>query len=175
MRDEKPSKSDNFIIDELHSDDWSRQRAVRLRALQRDPDAFGSTIERERDFEEGRWRARLEGAVATLLARRVEDGADVGMLVLADASAWGEPGDVGVFGVWVAPEVRGCGVGRQLMQAALDIARAHGGRRAVLEVGDHNAGAIALYEAMGFLRTGRVTRMDAPREHITEHERALVL
>lgn len=40
-------------------DDWALWRDLRSRVLVTDPDAFGSTLEREQAFTESDWRARV--------------------------------------------------------------------------------------------------------------------
>lgn len=77
--------------------------------------------------------------------------------------------------MWVAPGYRGRGVGHALVAAVAAWARSAGHRRLRLEVADHNAQAVRLYERAGFIATGAHGRLPPPRDHITEHERALVL
>src|SRR3954452_8807907 len=55
-------------------DDWASLRDVRLRALADAPEAFASTLEKERSVAEDEWRGRTRG---TFLAH--EDGRIVGM------------------------------------------------------------------------------------------------
>lgn len=50
----------------------------------------------------------------------------------------------------VAPEARGSGVGRALMQGALDAFRARNGRELFLESSSKLGPALALYESVGF-------------------------
>lgn len=50
----------------------------------------------------------------------------------------------------VAPEARGTGVGRLLMQGALDTFRASGGHELFLESSSKLGPALALYESVGF-------------------------
>ena len=61
-------------------------------------------------------------------------------------------------GGWLATGIleawRGIGLGRRLMAAALDAARARGFERLELDVYATNTRAIALYERMGFVREG---------------------
>jgi GNAT superfamily N-acetyltransferase len=52
--------------------------------------------------------------------------------------------------MYVAPEVRGKGVGRRLVAALEAEARVLGVRRLVLETGTRQAAALALYQATGF-------------------------
>jgi len=51
----------------------------------------------------------------------------------------------------VAPEARGHGVGRRLLQASLETYRALGGRELFLESSSRLAPAIRLYESAGFV------------------------
>ena len=54
----------------------------------------------------------------------------------------------------VHPEVRGCGVGRSLVEAVADESRLRGARRLMLEMREGNP-ALALYAATGFGEIGR--------------------
>jgi ribosomal protein S18 acetylase RimI-like enzyme len=154
-------------------DDWARVREIRLAALADAPDAFATTLEEDRARPDSTWRERLERpGVLHLLARAEHpDGEvrDAGLTVVAPASD--RPEEAAIYAVWVAPWARGRGVGRALLEAA--IRRSTGTYdRLVLDVGDHNEGAIRLYERLGFVPTGRTTTLPPPREHVTEHERA---
>lgn len=59
-----------------------------------------------------------------------------------------------VLNVAVAPEQRGRGVGRLLMQHSVGLAREKGAEYLALEVRASNVAAISLYESFGFKRTG---------------------
>jgi ribosomal-protein-alanine N-acetyltransferase len=54
----------------------------------------------------------------------------------------------------VHPDARGKGLGRALLQAAINKARALGALTMFLEVGADNPHAIALYTALGFAKVG---------------------
>lgn len=58
-----------------------------------------------------------------------------------------------IANVAVHPHFRRQGIAQRLMQATLDYIRAHGGRQAILQVDDENAGAIQLYRQLGFEHT----------------------
>ncbi len=58
-----------------------------------------------------------------------------------------------IANVAVHPDFRRQGIAWQLLRAALDHIRACGGRQAILQVDDDNAGAIALYRRLGFEHT----------------------
>jgi ribosomal protein S18 acetylase RimI-like enzyme len=158
-------------------DDWQRARDLRLAALADAPDAFWATLDDERDDLELVWRARLGRDDATTLAVRLDDGggrtADAALATVLPAHH--QPQHAGLVSVWVAPRARGRGVGRALVHAAIVVARGRGFRRLVLDVGDHNTPAMALYTSLGFVPTGRRGAFPPPRDHITEHELALDL
>ena len=83
--------------------DWKTVRDVRLAALAESPAMFGSTLARERLFDEPTWRTRT---VHTAVAWRGD--AAVGIA----GWRWTEP-DVAadVVSMWVSPDARGTGAG----------------------------------------------------------------
>ncbi|MCB9825502.1 MAG: GNAT family N-acetyltransferase [Planctomycetes bacterium] len=152
--------------------DHALVREVRLRALREDPDAFGSTFEHEKDRTPEEWAAFAgREHAATFLA--LAAGRPVG---IAGGSPYRPPSTkIGLFGMWVAPEARGRGVGGRLVDAVVAWAREAGHRRLYLDVGDANPGAVRLYASRGFEPTGVTGAVDAERPHITEHERVVDL
>jgi len=159
------------MIERVREEAYERVRELRLRALRDAPDAFLSTYEREIAMTPDQWRARLGPGTVTFLGRR--EGADVGMV--SGIPHPEHPGDAALVAMWVAPEARGAGLGGALVAAVVDWARAGGYRRVRLDVADANEPAIRLYARMGFAPTGSVTVMPPPREHVTEHEQAMIL
>lgn len=152
--------------------DWPLYKAVRLRALEQDPDAFGSTLERELEQPEAFWRVRLERSHLTLIAL---DPHDAPIALAALASAWTGAQDAGLYQVWLHPQARGAGLAHTLLTQLIDFARKQGFARIVLEVGQHNEPARRLYARLGFEPTGHTSAMPPPREHIKELELALEL
>ena len=163
-----------FSIERMHPDGWERVRAVRLRALADTPDAFGTTLAESEAMPVERWRERLEAeADATFLAS--DRAGDIGLVVGRPWEFSEDPGAVGLFAMWVAPEARGRGVGGALVDAVVDWAKHSGYARVFLDVADQNAPALALYESKGFVPTGKTATLPEPRQHVLEHERVLVL
>lgn len=77
--------------------------------------------------------------------------------------------------MWVDPDWRGQGVASRLVDAVIEWARQRGKPRILLDVGDGNAAAIALYQSKGFEPTGKVGFLPPPRSHLSEHQRVKVL
>lgn len=91
---------------------------------------------------EGSWPEMFGGYVW------IEDGRVVGNVTVQRADSHARRWQIA--NVAVAPEYRGRGIGRMLMEAALDYIRAHEGTWAVLQVRADNAIARRLYEQLGF-------------------------
>jgi ribosomal protein S18 acetylase RimI-like enzyme len=67
-----------------------------------------------------------------------------------------------ISNVGVLPEYRRRGLARQLLQAALELIRARGGKKAILDVIDGNLPAVRLYESLGFERFSGTTDLFLP-------------
>lgn len=137
------------ILHVVTADDWPLWRDARLAALADAPHAFKSRLADWADGGERRWRSRFEmpGAYNVLALR---EGRPVGV-------ASGVPGDNGVSdlrSVWVSPDLRGRGVGDQLVSAVERWARRAGATTLRLTVIPGNEPAIALYRRNGFALTG---------------------
>lgn len=131
--------------------DAADYRALRLRALREHPEAFTSSFE-EDELKPLDWtRKRLsEGSVLGAF----EDGRLIGILgVSVDPRR--KVRHIGeVFGMFVAPEYGGRGVGRALLDACIARARDAGLEELRLTVTAGNARAQTLYEHAGFRAFG---------------------
>ncbi len=142
-------------IRSLGGTEWRAYRDLRLRALADSPDAFGSTLERERDRPDAEWAARVSsGASSELdLPLVAEEGAElVGLAwgkIIASASDTAH-----VFQMWVAPECRGQGLGVELLTTIIGWAREANARRLVLGVTCGDTSAQRLYTRAGFKSLG---------------------
>ena len=63
-------------------------------------------------------------------------------------------GEAEILTLAVAPAARGRGLGRGLLQAAINKAQALGAQTMFLEVGADNPHALALYAGLGFVKVG---------------------
>mgnify|MGYP003647940240 CR=1 FL=1 len=68
----------------------------------------------------------------------------------------------GYLGIQLAQRYRGKGIGRKLMQAAIDDARSYGFEVIELTVFQSNIAAIELYEKLGFKHTGYGKSIELP-------------
>jgi ribosomal protein S18 acetylase RimI-like enzyme len=128
-------------------------RDVRLAALRDAPMAFGSTLAREAAFEPQEWERWTAASAAgehqaTFI---VEPAAGLAIGVL-DGD---DPLLAHLYSMWVAPQARGTGAGRALVEAVIAWAGERGARRLTTSVTQGNVAAAALYEAAGFADTGR--------------------
>ena len=138
-------------------DEWERVRALRLRALEDAPEAFGSTLAEERALERRddwvAWISGWEGATNVLyVAEAAVDRAWVGMAV---GSRTGEEPSAHLYAMWVDPVWRARGLGARLVQEVLAWAGSWGARSVVLGVTETNDPAARFYERLGFADTGR--------------------
>jgi ribosomal protein S18 acetylase RimI-like enzyme len=98
-----------------------------------------------------------EGEMTVLLGGERPDGL---ALFRLRPSIWGDSLDAYLEELYVAPARRGQGIGRALLEAAIDAAREAGAMRMELVTGETDTAARALYESCGF--TNREGRPDGP-------------
>jgi ribosomal protein S18 acetylase RimI-like enzyme len=128
----------------LGGDDWQTYQQIRLAALQDAPDAFASSYDDEKGYDEAFWRLRVERSTRLVAS---SDDESVGIVSVGQAS---EPDVAELFGMWVAPALRGQGVAWQLTQAAAQHARDEGQRALKLWVSTDNGRAVAFFSSAGF-------------------------
>jgi GNAT superfamily N-acetyltransferase len=135
------------VIRQTTPGDWKVLRAVRMRALADSPEAFLDTVEQASSFPESLWRARAtpNGSQACFLR---EDGAGMVSCFVA-----GDPSTVFLVAMWLAPDLRGTGVARELVDRVVGWARERDAARVALSVEPGNDRAARLYEKCGFAET----------------------
>ncbi len=154
----------DVLIRTISGDEWRLWRSLRLRAVEESPESFRSTLVEESAEADESWRDLIGKTAANplgLLLVAESDSDPVGMLFgRLDEEA--ELLDVGAM--WVDPEVRRHGIGRGLIDAALDWGRAAGAKRAELWVTCGSEAAERLCADAGFATTSEVEplRTDSP-------------
>jgi ribosomal protein S18 acetylase RimI-like enzyme len=130
-------------ITRLTESDWRVFAIVRLRAL---VDSLGESdpqYQKEIAFTAAQWRRRLRdhAQFAAMLGDR-----PVGLI----AAQRENPDSVYLYSLWVDPAVRGRGLARPLVAAAVDWARDQRVRTITLRVASDNVAARAVYQSLGF-------------------------
>lgn len=72
------------------------------------------------------------------------------MIVFDDFSSWRGKKGVYVLDIYIAPDARGCGLGRRLIARAAEWGRGRGASYVRLSVDQKNIHGINFYEAIGF-------------------------
>ncbi len=142
-------------IKSIQPDHWSALKAVRLAALADAPYAFGTTLAEAQAYSNAEWQKR---------ARRFsEDPPAAGCIAFWDgmpcglASVYPSSDDAhaaGLTSFWVAPGVRGQGVGEAMVMFVADWAASLGFTVLEADVVEDNARARAFYAKAGFRETG---------------------
>ncbi len=140
------------MIRQVLREDWDRLRDVRLRALAHDPEAFLETHAQASAFPDELWqqRATPAGDRSSFVIERDRRFDGLVSCFVAD-----DPATVFLVAMWVAPELRGTGNARALVERVVDWAREHGAARVCLSVEPNNERAARLYEKCGFVETPR--------------------
>lgn len=144
-----------LTIRRVRSDEGDALSAIRLAALKESPSAFGSTYEVEAERTADEWAASARSGAAGL--HRVTFFALVNDRIVGLVGGFRPQADgfaVDLVSMWTAPDMRRVGVGRALVGAVLEWARAMSATTVGLWVTDGNAAAHRLYESIGFRVTG---------------------
>ncbi|MGE7879153.1 N-acetyltransferase family protein [Peribacillus muralis] len=125
---------------------------VRLSALKLNPEAFGSTYEREAGFSLETVKERVKPTGDKYMVGAFDDGKSlVGMVTFVRESNLKIRHKGNVFGMYIAPDNRGQGLGKSLMSELISRARNCDGLEQInLTVVSTNVSAKKLYESLGF-------------------------
>ena len=123
-----------------------------LGAYASEPEAFTSTVEEREPLALDWWEARVEDDI--VLGAYVSDRL-VGVAGLRPGNRERTSHKATLFGMFVAPPSRNCGIGRALVESVLDNAQHSPPLRVVqLTVTESNRSAVGFYEACGFSHFG---------------------
>ncbi len=154
----------DYTVRQIEGSEWRLWRSLRLRAVEDSPDSFRGSIAQE-GAEAEEWMKQLISSAAdhpSGLLLVAEVGSDpVGMLF---GRLDGEAELIDIGAMWVDPEVRRNGIGRALVEAALEWARQAGAERAELWVPEGNHSAEQLLQLVGFAATDETEPLRAESE-----------
>lgn len=149
LRIEPPRYDATGLVRVLTPADAASYRAVRLRALEESPPAFGSLPEDEPDL--ARTAARLAASDDRCFFGAFQGERLVGILRFSRYEAANEKHRAYLGGLFVLPDFRRAGCGRALVREALDrAANLSELRRINLSVVVQQEAAVGLYRSLGF-------------------------
>lgn len=141
----------------LQECDAQLYQEVRLSALKLNPEAFGSTYEREVGFSLETVKERVKPTGDKYIVGAFDDGKSlVGMVTFVRESNLKIRHKGNVFGMYIAPDNRGQGLGKSLMKELIRRAQECDGLEQLnLTVVSTNVFAKRLYKSLGFEVYGR--------------------
>lgn len=144
----------NFIARKIKEDEWQKYKKIRLEALKNDPQAFGSSYERENQKSDNEWEEKLKLS-NTADSKKIFVGIDNdsnGFLAIGGAYAENDLGEWNVIAIYVDPEYRGQGVSKVLLSEIINTLTVRGNvRRLILRVNVNQQAAVNLYRSLGFV------------------------
>ncbi len=147
----------NFRV--LTEPDAASYWAIRLEALETEPEAFGKDPEEFRTLSVEDMAERLRQMNGGSFCMGAFDGdVLVGIATFMRETRIKERHKAHIYGVYVKASYRGRGLGRALMQNVLDRARPEGLDHLLLAVATTNTTAFELYRRLGFETWGTQPR-----------------
>jgi GNAT superfamily N-acetyltransferase len=130
-------------------------KAIRLRALQDAPHAFGSTFAKELQLTDSDWIDRVERWNGERGAGFLATDGDTACGIAGSLLDQHDAARALLISMWTAPTHRHRGIGRLLVNHVLNWARGRNALILQLMVTSKNDPAIRFYQRLGFTPTGR--------------------
>lgn len=141
-----------ILITKLPVSEWQSYKALRLRALKEETKAFSSRYEDQAKQPDEHWQNRLAAGKHMLFAKL--GGQLVGMMVGYVPDPDKDKTTANIVSVYVAPEVRGKGISKKLLETLLKELKEDGVIKTILTVNKDQLVAVHLYQSFGFIITG---------------------
>jgi ribosomal protein S18 acetylase RimI-like enzyme len=148
---------------------WKEYKELRLAALKNEPQAFGSSYERESAYPDEEWQERLkeaaEGKRHIFFARL--DEKLVGMVAGGRDYEESNSNVAYIWGLYIDASLRRKGIAKLLMSKVLEeLSKDRGIQTIRLEANVEQESAVKLYESLGFKKTQAfLRRMGNGLEH----------
>ena len=144
-----------MLLRTLIPEDAAAFQALRLRGLQECPETFASSHEEEVGTLPAEIERRLKPKPDSAIVGAFREGKLVALTGVQREGMAKLAHKAFIWGVYVAPEARGHGVGNKVITHALNYAAENLGVRQVnLGVNTKNTAAVALYSKLGFVQYG---------------------
>ena len=144
-----------IVIKKLEEDRWKEYRDLRLEALKREPTAFGSSYDEEKNITEEQWRKRTIGNAFFALS----NDKLIGMIGYFCVNRTKLRHIANIFGFYVIHEYRGQGVGKKLIYSLLtEIKKSEDIVKIKLAVNPGQKAAVKLYQDCGFKIVGQLKK-----------------
>lgn len=151
----------SYRVRRIRPDEGDVFRTIRLRALAEDPKAFGAALGAEEAFESEAWTARAAeasgGANTAVFFAEFENRIEAMVGVYAN-----DCGCTTLWGMWVAPGLRGAGVATLLVDAIEVWALEHSFDSVELCYLGGNDAAGRLYSRLGYVPSEQPGHSTAP-------------
>ncbi len=141
-------------IKKLNKNRWKDYRDLRLEALKKEPTAFGSSYDEEKNLSGEEWKKRIKNVLFALSKDKL-----IGMIVYIRENKIKTKHTANIFGVYVAREYRGYWVGKKLIDSVLVRTRkSKGVLKIKLTVNPKQKAALKLYQNCGFKIVGKMKK-----------------
>lgn len=143
------------MIRMLNKQDAEAYQTIRLEALRVNPEAFGSTYEREAAFTVEEIGRRIAPEVGKFTLGAFEEDRLIGIVTFVRDNGPKTKHKANLYGMYVSAECRGKGIGGKLLDTLIKEARQLDGvEQITLTVVQDNERAKALYVTSGFVVFG---------------------
>ncbi|WP_276357665.1 GNAT family N-acetyltransferase [Cohnella caldifontis] len=135
----------------LQESDAAKYQDIRLNGLLTNPEAFGSTYDRESEFSLETVRERIQPSEGKFVLGAFQADQLAGIVTFVRENSLKTSHKGNVFGMYVRPEARGKGIARQLLLELIRITKNNEGLEQInLSVVSSNEAAKKLYLSLGF-------------------------
>lgn len=136
-----------------HEVTWHEYKNLRLEALQKEPQAFGSSYEDQKNFPDEEWQNRLgdyKKSDGNWMIFALNEDQLVGMLGAFQTDEDRKNNSAQIIAVYVNDAFRGKGIAKMLMQTQFEILKKQHVQKALLYVNPLQDAAFQFYKNLGF-------------------------